>query len=65
MFQPRSNLIAMVAAAFTAACGGSDSPSGPGGNGGGGGTTREIKANPSFATDIQEIFTRNGCTASG
>ncbi len=31
--------------------------------GGGGGETRTIKANPSFASDIQEIFTRKGCTA--
>ena len=30
-----------------------------------GGTTRVILANPSFATNIQEIFVRRGCTASG
>jgi hypothetical protein len=50
-----------------AACGG-DGGTGPNmdsnGNGGGGTTTRVVKANPSFGTDIQEIFTRKGCTAS-
>jgi hypothetical protein len=44
-----------------AACGGSD-PVGSGGGPPGGG--REIKADPSFSSDIQEIFTRKGCTAS-
>lgn len=29
-----------------------------------GGTTRVILANPSFATNIQEIFGRRGCTAA-
>jgi hypothetical protein len=43
-------------------CGGSD-PVGSGGGPPGGG--REIKADPSFSSDIQEIFTRKGCTASG
>ncbi len=42
------------------ACG--DSTTSPGG--GGGGATRVIVADPSFATVIQEIFTRKGCTAS-
>lgn len=41
------------------ACG-SDSPSDPEGGG-----TRTVKENPSFAQDIQEIFQRRGCTASG
>jgi hypothetical protein len=69
MLQPGSTLVTLAVAIVFAACGGSDSPSGPGGGnnggGGGGGTTREIKANPSFASDIREIFSRNGCTASG
>ena len=34
----------------------------PAENGNGNGDTRTIKENPSFATDIQEIFRRNGCT---
>ncbi len=34
-------------------------PNGPPGNGG-----REIKANPSFAQDVQEIFNRIGCNSS-
>jgi hypothetical protein len=34
-------------------------PNGPPGNGG-----REIKASPSFAQDIQEIFNRIGCNSS-
>lgn len=46
-----------------AACSASDSPTDPGGGGGGGPSdTRTIKANPSFANDITEIFTRKGCT---
>lgn len=42
------------------ACGGGDSPSDPGGE-----DPRVVKQNPSFATDIQEIFDRKGCTAAG
>ena len=44
-----------------AACSASDSPTDPGGTPS---DTRTIKANPSFANDITEIFTRRGC-ASG
>ena len=64
----RSFSATVVVTAFLAACGGSDSPSDLGGNdnnGVGGGDIRVIKSNPSFATDIQEIFTRIGCTAGG
>ena len=64
----RSFLTAVVVAALLAACGGSDSPSAPDDNNDNGessGDTRVIKSNPSFATDIQEIFTRIGCTAMG
>ena len=63
----RSCSVAVLMAAFLAACGGSDSPADPGGSGNNGvqGNTRIIKSNPSFATDIQEIFTRNGCTSGG
>ena len=64
----RSFSAVVVLSACLAACGGSDSPSDPGGNdnnGGGSGDIRVIKSNPSFATDIQEIFTRIGCTAMG
>ena len=48
------------------ACGGSPTDTGNGGNGGNGGgsTGRVILTNPLFATDIQEIFVRRGCTAS-
>ncbi len=53
----RSNFLALVAVAFFAACG--DSPTGNGGD-----DDRVIIANPSFTTDIQEIFTRRGCTTS-
>jgi hypothetical protein len=52
-----------------AACGGSDSPTDPadGGDGGDGGSadTRTIKANPSFANDVVEIFVRRTCTSAG
>jgi hypothetical protein len=41
------------------ACGG-DSPSEPEID-----DPRVVKSNPSFALDIQEIFTRKGCTSSG
>ncbi len=53
-----------------AACGGGDGTGiddgamNNGGGGGGGGTTPTVKADPSFASDIQEIFNRNGCAAS-
>ena len=57
MSHMRSNLFVMVAVVFLSACG--DSPTGNGG-----GDDRVIIANPLFATDIQEIFTRTGCTAS-
>ena len=53
----RSNLLALVAVAILSACG--DSPTGNGG-----GDDRVIIANPLFATDIQEIFTRTGCVTS-
>jgi len=42
--------------AFLTACGGTPTDTG--------GTGRVILTNPSFATDIQEIFVRRGCTAS-
>ena len=62
----RSCSVAVVVTAFLTACGGSDSPADPGGTGNnGGGDSRVIKSNPSFATDIQEIFSRNGCTSGG
>jgi hypothetical protein len=44
------------------ACGGSST--GPADDPGNGGNPRVIVADPSFATVIQEIFTRKGCTAS-
>ena len=56
-----SNLLALVAVVILSACG--DSPTGSG-NGNSGGDDRVIISNPMFATDIQEIFTRTGCTAS-
>jgi len=57
--------LAVAAALSLAACG--DSGTGPDddpGNGGGNGDTRTIVADPSFATVIQEIFNRRGCSAS-
>lgn len=53
-----------LVAALLSACGGG-APMGPDdGNGNGDNDTRVIKAAPSFANDIQEIFNRRGCTAS-
>lgn len=69
---PRSRTLIGAMVLALAACGGGDGGTGPSGGGGtggggtgGGGTGRTIVANPSFATHIQEIFTRNGCTAAG
>lgn len=58
--------LAVAAALSLAACGdgGTGPDPNPGGGGGGGGTTRVIVADPSFASVIQEIFTRRGCSAS-
>ncbi len=50
-------LFPFVALALLGACGGTPTD-------GGGGDSRVIDANPLFAVDIQEIFTRRGCTAS-
>lgn len=61
-----SYALPLVAALTVSACGGG-APTGPDdGNGSGNGNsgTRVIKAAPSFANDIQEIFNRRGCTAS-
>jgi hypothetical protein len=60
-----SSVLITLGTAFVVACGGGDDGTGPGDdndNGGpGGGATRQILANPSFANDIIEIFTRRGC----
>ena len=56
--------LALALALTLSACG--DSGTGPddGDGGNGNGTTRQILADPSFASVIQEIFNRKGC-ASG
>jgi hypothetical protein len=46
------------------ACGG-DGPTAPGPGAGPEGPTRTIKAQPSFAEDVNEIFQRRGCAVSG
>lgn len=53
------NLVAAMLLLFGIGCGSSDSPTGPSES-----NSRVIKANPSFAADIQEIFGRRGCTGS-
>ena len=50
----RSIVPTLAVTALLSACGGTPT----------GGTNRVILANPSFATNIQEIFVRRGCTAS-
>lgn len=60
----RMQLVLALVAVFTA-CGGSEGPTDPGPNpGGGNGNTggRTIKENPSFSSDVVEIFVRRGCT---
>ena len=59
---------ALVAVSMLAACGGDSSTNpvddGNGNNGGPGeGAGRGVKADPSFAEDIQEIFDRRGCSS--
>ena len=69
----RSKLFTLATVVLFAACGGTPTDTGGddnggdtgGGGDGGGGTTRVILTNPLFTTDIQEIFGRRGCTASG
>ena len=56
----RLKLFPLVALGLLAACGGTPTD----GGGDNGGDTRVIKATPSFALDVQEIFTRRGCTTS-
>ncbi len=53
----RTNITLIVAATLLSACGGGDIIDPP--------IVPDIKANPSFSTDIQEIFTREGCTVAG
>lgn len=53
---------------LSVACGGEGTPTGmddDDGGGEGGGVTRSIKADPSLASDIWEIFVRRGCTSAG
>ena len=66
MAHTRFVLVTLTAALTLAACG-DDGPTGVGGDGDGGGETtqRTIKAEPSFASDINEIFQRRGCATSG
>ena len=56
------SILSLLVAVFLSACG--ESGTDPG-NGNGGGDVREIVANPSFATHINEILERRGCTAAG
>ncbi len=58
MILRRSTFFPLATIALFTACG--DDPVGPQG----GGDQREIKAQPSFSTDVNEIFQRRGC-ASG
>ena len=53
------SLAAVLGISLLAACGGDD-PTGVGDDGDG----REIITDPSFSGDINEVFIRNGCTAS-
>ena len=64
---PRPTFAFALALSFSLAACGSDGPTDPGvidGGGNDGGDTRTVKDDPSFASDIFEIFTRRGCTGS-
>jgi len=54
-------LCPVLVCVLLAACSASESPTDPGGTPS---DTRTVKANPSFADDITEIFTRRGCAGS-
>ena len=54
----------LVAGSSLASCGGDPNPTDPGPDDDPQ-MTRLIKANPSFAEDVQDIFNRTGCTDSG
>ena len=62
MFHRRSIVVPLVLAAALSACSG-DNPTEPNGNGNGG-TPRMILDDPSFQSNINTIFTANGCTGS-
>ena len=55
---------ALLGIVVLVACGGDD-PLSPEPTPGGGGVTRTIKAEPSFALDINEILQRRNCATSG
>jgi hypothetical protein len=57
MSRTTSALFLVMLTVLLAACGG-DSPTDPDPDG------RTVKDDPSFATDVMEIFARRGCTAS-
>jgi len=64
-----SVLPALVLSFALAGCGG-DGPTDPvgssnGNNNGGGSGSPTVKSDPSFSVDVFDVFTRNGCTASG
>jgi len=58
-----SKLFTLFAVLLLAACGSSPTDDGGNDDNDGSGDTRVILTNPSFATNIQEIFVRRGCTA--
>lgn len=64
MIKASTRSLAVAATLALAACGGGGTGPDDGGNTGGGtGNTRQILADPPFATVIQEIFNRRGCAA--
>ncbi len=59
----RRTLFVLALVAVAAACAGGDGPTEPGlGPGGGDAGGRTVKENPSFSSDVVEIFVRRGCT---
>ena len=69
MSRSASVVTALALSLALAACGG-DSPtdlagSNNGNNNGGENTGPTVKTDPSFANDVFDVFTRNGCTAGG
>ncbi len=62
MHRPRQAHVTLLLGLALAGCGGGDGPTDPAGDPPAG--SREILSEPSFSTQVMEVFVRRGCTAS-